>query len=50
MDAGRAGVTTYLAPPLAVALAWPILGETPPLLALVGGAITLAGVAIARRR
>ncbi len=50
MNAGRLGVTTYLVPPLTILLAWPILGETPHLLALVGGAVALAGVALARRR
>jgi len=50
MNAGRLGVTTYLVPPLTILLAWPVLSETPHLLALVGGAIALAGVAVARRR
>jgi drug/metabolite transporter (DMT)-like permease len=49
-DAGRLGVTTYLVPPLAVLIGWVALGETPPLLALPGGALCLAGVALARRR
>jgi drug/metabolite transporter (DMT)-like permease len=49
-DAGRLGVTTYLVPPLAVLLGWVLLGEVPPLLALPGGALCLAGVALARRR
>jgi drug/metabolite transporter (DMT)-like permease len=50
MDAGRLGVTTYVVPPLAVLGAWPILGEVPPALALVGGAVTLVGIAFTRRR
>ncbi|HET9720839.1 MAG TPA: DMT family transporter [Solirubrobacteraceae bacterium] len=50
IDAGRLGVTTYLVPPLTVLLGWAALGETPPLLALPGGALCLAGVALARRR
>jgi drug/metabolite transporter (DMT)-like permease len=49
-DAGRLGVTTYLVPPLAVLLGWILLGEVPPLLALPGGVLCLAGVALARRR
>jgi drug/metabolite transporter (DMT)-like permease len=49
MTAGRLGVTTYLVPALTVALAWPALGEAPPPLALVGGLVALAGVAITRR-
>jgi drug/metabolite transporter (DMT)-like permease len=50
MDAGRLGITTYLVPPLAVLLGWILLAETPPLLALPGGALCLAGVALSRRR
>jgi drug/metabolite transporter (DMT)-like permease len=47
--AGRMGSMTYLVPPIAVLLGWLLLGETPPGLALVGGAICLMGVFIARR-
>jgi drug/metabolite transporter (DMT)-like permease len=47
--AGRMGVTTYLVPPLAILMGWLILGETPPELALLGGALCLAGVVAARR-
>ncbi|MDA8372403.1 MAG: DMT family transporter [Nocardiopsaceae bacterium] len=50
MDAGRLGVTTYLVPPLTIAMAWLLLNEAPPLLALFGGAVCLAGVAVSRRR
>jgi drug/metabolite transporter (DMT)-like permease len=50
VPAGRLGATTYLAPPIAILLAWLILGETPPALALPGGALCLAGVALTRRR
>lgn len=50
MSAGRLGVTTYLVPPLTILLAWPVLSETPHLLALAGGAVALVGVALARRR
>ncbi len=50
MNAGRLGVTTYLVPLLTVTAAWPVLGEAPPPLALVGGLVTLAGVALTRRR
>jgi drug/metabolite transporter (DMT)-like permease len=46
--AGRMGSTTYLVPPLAVLLAWALLGEAPPVLALPGGLACLAGVAISR--
>ena len=50
MDAGRLGVTTYLVPPLVIVLGWLLLDEVPPALALVGGAVCLAGVALSRRR
>ena len=50
MDAGRLGVTTYLVPPLVIGLGWLLLGEVPPVLAVVGGAVCLAGVALSRRR
>ncbi|MCZ2861201.1 DMT family transporter [Blastococcus sp. VKM Ac-2987] len=50
MDAGRLGVTTYLVPPLVIVLGWLLLAETPPALALAGGAVCLAGVAVSRRR
>lgn len=48
--AGRTGTTTYLVPPIAILLGWAILGQTPPALAYLGGALCLLGVAIARRR
>jgi drug/metabolite transporter (DMT)-like permease len=50
MDAGKLGVTTYLVPPLVILLGWLLLDEVPPALALVGGAVCLAGVALSRRR
>jgi drug/metabolite transporter (DMT)-like permease len=50
MDAGTLGVTTYLVPPLVIVLGWLVLDEVPPSLALVGGAVCLAGVALSRRR
>ncbi|WP_420843133.1 DMT family transporter [Cryptosporangium phraense] len=49
-DAGRLGITTYAVPPLAVLGGWALLGETPAALALIGGAVCLAGVALSRRR
>lgn len=48
-DAGRVAATTYLVPPIAVLLSWLLLDETPPALALVGGALCLSGVYVARR-
>ena len=48
-SAGKMGAFTYLVPPLAVLLGWLLLSETPPPLALAGGALCLAGVAVTRR-
>ena len=45
---GRMGATTYLVPPVAVALGWAILGEVPAILAIVGGCICITGVAVTR--
>jgi drug/metabolite transporter (DMT)-like permease len=50
MDASRLGITTYIVPVITVVLAWAWLGETPPALAYVGGALALLGVAVTRRR
>ena len=49
-DAGRLGVTTYLVPPLVVLMGWLLLDEVPPALAVAGGAVCLAGVALSRLR
>jgi len=49
-DAGRLGATTYAVPPIAIALGWIFLGEVPVVLAIVGGAVSLVGVVIARRQ
>lgn len=49
MSAGTLGVTTFAVPPLAIAMAWIFLGEIPMLLAVIGGAVSIVGVAIARR-
>jgi drug/metabolite transporter (DMT)-like permease len=46
--AGKMGSTTYLVPPLALLFGWIFLGEVPPILVLPGGALCLAGVALAR--
>ena len=47
--AGKMGATTYLVPPIAVALGWMLLGETPAGPAFAGGALCLAGVYLSRR-
>ena len=48
--AGRMASVTYLIPVVAILLGWVLLGETPPALAWVGGALCLGGVYLARRR
>jgi len=45
---GRMGIMGYLVPPVAILLGWVILGDVPPLLALLGGVLCLAGVAVTR--
>lgn len=50
MDAGKLGVTTYLVPPVTIVLGWMLLDEVPVALAVVGGAVCLAGVGLSRRR
>lgn len=49
-DAGRLSISTYAVPPVAIAMGWLFLGEVPLVLAVVGGAVSLVGVAISRRR
>jgi drug/metabolite transporter (DMT)-like permease len=50
MTASSLGVTTYLVPPITIVMAWAFLGEVPPPMAFVGGALALVGVAVARRK
>jgi drug/metabolite transporter (DMT)-like permease len=50
MPAGRLASLAYLIPVVAILLGWALLDETPPSLAVVGGALCVAGVYIARRR
>ena len=49
-SAGRLGATTYAVPPIAILLGWVFLDEVPVPLAVLGGAISLVGVALSRRR
>jgi drug/metabolite transporter (DMT)-like permease len=49
-SAARMGATTYLVPAVTVLLGWAILGEVLGWLALAGGALCLAGVAVSRWR
>jgi drug/metabolite transporter (DMT)-like permease len=50
ISASRLGISTYVVPVISIALAWMLLGETPPALAYVGGVIALVGVAVTRNR
>jgi drug/metabolite transporter (DMT)-like permease len=50
MSASSLGITTYLVPPLTILMGWGFLGETPPAMAYVGGALALVGVAVARTK
>lgn len=48
--ASRMGATTYAVPAIVVLMAWLLLDEIPGPLTLAGGALCLAGVAVARSR
>jgi drug/metabolite transporter (DMT)-like permease len=50
MPAGQLGISTYVVPPLAIALGLIVFAEVPAPLAICGGAICLVGVALSRRR
>lgn len=47
---GKLGATTYVIPALVVLMSWIVLGEVPTPLALAGGVLCLAGVAVSRMR
>ncbi len=49
-SAAAMGATTYLVPALTVLMSWTLLGQVPGWLALAGGVLCLAGVALSRRR
>jgi drug/metabolite transporter (DMT)-like permease len=48
-SAGRLAATAYLIPPITIVMSWIILGETPHLIAVLGGALCLVGVYLARK-
>ena len=48
--AGRTAASTYAVPPIVVLMSWLVLDELPPAVALLGGALALAGVAVATLR
>jgi drug/metabolite transporter (DMT)-like permease len=49
-SAGRMAALAYLIPVVAVVLGWAVLDEVPAHLAILGGALCLGGVYVARRR
>jgi len=48
--AGRLGSTTYLVPPMVIAMSWLALGEVPSAVAIAGGILCIGGVIVARSR
>lgn len=50
MPAGQLGVSTYIVPPVTIVLSLILFAEVPAVLAIVGGVVALAGVAVSRRR
>ncbi len=50
LSAGRTSATTYVVPALALLQSWLILGETPTVITLLGGALCLVGVFVAQAR
>jgi drug/metabolite transporter (DMT)-like permease len=49
-DAGKLAITTFLVPAITALLAWALLGEVPPGLVVLGGALCILGVLLTRRR
>ena len=50
IPAGQLGISTYVVPPLAILLGFLAFGEVPPVVAVFGGALCLAGVVVSRIR
>lgn len=50
VPAGQLGVSTYVVPALAVLLGFLVFAEVPGVLAIIGGAVCLVGVAVSRHR
>lgn len=48
-NAGRVVMTAYLVPPVTILMSWGMLGEVPSGIAVLGGALCLLGVYVARR-
>ncbi|HEX2666762.1 MAG TPA: EamA family transporter [Gammaproteobacteria bacterium] len=50
LPAGRAAAALYLGGPIAMLISWLLLGEQPALLAMVGGGVVIASVALVNMR
>jgi drug/metabolite transporter (DMT)-like permease len=50
IPAGQLGISTYIVAPLTIGLGFLVFREVPTLLAIIGGAVCLVGVAVAQRR
>jgi drug/metabolite transporter (DMT)-like permease len=48
-SAGRLAATAYLIPPITILISWLVLGEVPDIIAVLGGALCLVGVFLARK-
>ncbi|MDP3910920.1 MAG: hypothetical protein Q8Q14_11075 [Gemmatimonadales bacterium] len=42
-------MTAYLVPPVTILMSWAMLGEVPGAIAVLGGALCLVGVVVARK-
>jgi drug/metabolite transporter (DMT)-like permease len=49
-EAGKFALSTFLVPFITTLIAWMLLGEVPPALAFVGGALCIVGVLLTRRK
>lgn len=50
LPASRVASMVYVVPVIAIAISWILLGEVPTVMAILGGAVCMGGVIIARRR
>lgn len=48
MSASSFAASTFMVPPLTIAMAWFVLDESPAVVVLLGGALCLAGVLLSR--
>jgi len=50
LPAGRASTALYFSAPIAMSVSWLFLGESPGLMALVGGGVVIASVVLTNTR